>query len=70
VTEGVERLQFSSSSSSTLNQPMMVARMTFGPIRERVFYCKGVRATLSNIPKRALCGLYKNSGSGEMRLMG
>ena len=29
-----------------------------------------VRATLSNIPKWALCGLYKNSGSGEMRLMG
>jgi len=29
-----------------------------------------VRATPLNIPKRALCGLYKNSGSGEMRLMG
>jgi len=29
-----------------------------------------VRATPSKIPKRASCGLYKNSGSGEMRLMG
>jgi len=29
-----------------------------------------VRAILSNIPKWALCRLYKNSGSGEMRLMG
>ena len=29
-----------------------------------------VRATLSNIPKQASCRLYKNSGSGEMRLMG
>ena len=29
-----------------------------------------VRATLSNIPKWASCGLYKNSGSSEMRLMG
>jgi len=29
-----------------------------------------VRATPSNIPKWASCGLYKNSGSGEMRLMG
>jgi len=28
-----------------------------------------VRATPSNIPKQALCGLYKNSGLGEMRLM-
>ena len=32
--------------------------------------CSSVRATLSNIPKRASCGLYKNSGLGEMRLMG
>ena len=31
---------------------------------------RNVRATLSNIPKWVLCGLYKNSGSGEMRLMG
>jgi len=29
-----------------------------------------VRATLLNILKWALCGLYKSSGSGEMRLMG
>ena len=29
-----------------------------------------VRATLSKIPKWALCGLYKNSGLDEMRLMG
>jgi len=29
-----------------------------------------VRATPSKIPKRALCGLYKNSGLDEMRLMG
>ena len=28
-----------------------------------------VRATLLNIPKWALCRLYKKSGSGEMRLM-
>jgi len=28
-----------------------------------------VRATPLNIPKRASCGLYKNSGSYEMRLM-
>ena len=28
-----------------------------------------VRATPSNIQKQALCGLYKNSGLGEMRLM-
>jgi len=33
--------RFSSSSLSTPNQPMMVAHMTFGPIRGRVFYCKG-----------------------------
>ena len=32
--------------------------------------CSSVRATLSNIPKWALCRLYKNSGLGEMRLMG
>jgi len=32
--------------------------------------CSSVRATLSNIPKWASCGLYKNSGSNEMRLMG
>ena len=31
---------------------------------------KIVRATPSNILKRALCGFYKNPGSGEMRLMG
>jgi len=31
-----------------------------------VFFC---RATPSNIPKQASCRLYKNSGSGEMRLM-
>jgi len=30
---------------------------------------RAVRATPSKIPKRASCGLYKNSGSGEMRLM-
>jgi len=36
-----------------------------------LFRClESVRATLSNIPKRVSCGLYKNSGSGEMRLMG
>ena len=29
-----------------------------------------VRARPSKIPKRASCGLYKNSGSDEMRLMG
>jgi len=29
-----------------------------------------VRATPSNIPKWVSCRLYKNSGSGEMRLMG
>jgi len=29
-----------------------------------------VRATLLNIPKWVLCGLYKNSGLSEMRLMG
>ena len=29
-----------------------------------------VRATPSKLPKRASCGLYKNSGSNEMRLMG
>ena len=29
----------------------------------------GVKATPSNIPKWASCGLYKKSGSGEMRLM-
>jgi len=29
-----------------------------------------VRATPSNILKQVLCGLYKNSGLGEMRLMG
>ena len=29
-----------------------------------------VRATLSNILKWVLCGLYKNSGLGEMSLMG
>ena len=29
-----------------------------------------VRATPWNIPKWASCRLYKNSGSGEMRLMG
>ena len=29
-----------------------------------------VRATLLNIPKWASCGIYKNSGSSEMRLMG
>ena len=29
-----------------------------------------VRTTPSNIPKWASCGLYKNSGLGEMRLMG
>jgi len=28
-----------------------------------------VRATPLNIPKWVLCGLYKKSGSGEMRLM-
>jgi len=33
-----------------------------------IIHC--VRATPSNIPKQASCGLYKNSGSGEMRLMG
>jgi len=32
--------------------------------------CSSIRATPSNIPKQALCRLYKNSGSGEMRLMG
>jgi len=32
--------------------------------------CSSVRATPSNIPKWASCRLYKNSGSGEMRLMG
>jgi len=31
--------------------------------------CSSVRATLSNIPKWVLYRLYKNSGSGEMRLM-
>ena len=37
----------------------------------RVFiYKHPVRATPSKIPKWVLCGLYKNSGSGEMRLMG
>ena len=29
-----------------------------------------VRATPLNIPKWALCRLYKNSGLGEMRLVG
>ena len=28
-----------------------------------------VRATLLNILKQVSCGLYKNSGSGEMRLI-
>jgi len=32
--------------------------------------CSSVRATPSKIPKQASCGLYKNSGSDEMRLMG
>jgi len=32
--------------------------------------CSSVRATPLNIPKWASCGLYKNSGSSEMRLMG
>ena len=41
------------------------------------YYTKGtrnvlcsVRATPSNIPKWASCGLYKKSGLSEMRLMG
>jgi len=32
--------------------------------------CSSVRATPLNIPKQASCRLYKNSGLGEMRLMG
>jgi len=31
---------------------------------------ESVRATLLYIPKQALCGLYKKSGSGEMRFDG
>jgi len=45
-------------------------RMSFVWSRYMVVHWLCVRATLSNIPKRALCRLYKNSGSDEMRLMG
>ena len=39
-------------------------------VDEDVVEIHTVRATPSNIPKQASCGLYKNSGLGEMRLMG
>jgi len=42
----------------------------YGTILLRVNPSVAVRATPSNIPKWASCGLYKNSGSGEMRLIG
>jgi len=40
------------------------------PLNHHTLNAIHVRATPSKIPKRALCGLYKNSGSDEMRLMG
>jgi len=46
----------------------MMDLITFGTFNE--FGIKNVRATPSRIPKWVLCGVYKNSGLDEMRLMG
>jgi len=59
--------------TQTTLQTTEQSKLMFNYIRDAILMEHShlnVRATLLNIPKWASCRLYKNSGSGEMRLMG